>query len=89
MSWMLDSGAPCHRASDVSVVDKIEKITPVIIGLPNGTYTVASEKGSVALRGGLKLENVLYVPKLNCNLVSISKLCKQINCTVTYFDIFV
>jgi len=42
----------------------------------------------VTLGKGLKLKNVLYVPKLNCNLVSISKLCKQLNCSVTYFDDF-
>jgi len=64
MSWMLDSGASCHMASDVSVMDTIEKTAPVIIGLPNGTYTVAKEKGSVALGGGMKLEKVLCVPKL-------------------------
>ena len=88
VSWMLDSGASCHMASDVSVMEKIKKIAAVAIGLPNGTYTVASEKGLVALRGGLKLNNVLCVPKLNCNLVSISKLCKQLNCAVIYFDDF-
>ena len=88
VSWMLDSGASCHMASDVYVMDTIERIAPVIIGLSNGTYAVAGEKGSVALGGGIKLENVLCVPKLNCNLVSISKLCKQLNCAVTYVDDF-
>ena len=85
VSWMLDSKASCHMAGDVSLMDKIEKIAPVAIGLPNETYTVASEKGSVAL-GGLKLKNVLCAPKLNCNLVSISKLCKHLNCAVTFDD---
>jgi len=28
------------------------------------------------------------MPKLNCNLVSISKLCKQLNCAIIYFDDF-
>ena len=75
VSWMLDSGSSCHMTSDVSMMYKIEKIAPVAIGLPNGTSIIACEKGSVALREGLKLENVLYVPKLNGNLVSVSKLC--------------
>ena len=88
VSSMLDSGASCHMAGDVSMMDKVERIAPVAIGLPNGRHIVASEKGSVALGGGLKLENVLCVPKLNCNLVSISKLCKQLNYAVMYFDDF-
>jgi len=36
----------------------------------------------------MTLKNVLYVPNLNCNLISISKLCKQLNCVMTYFDEF-
>ena len=86
VSWMLDSGASSHMAGDVTLLNKVEKIPPVAIGLPNGTYTMAQEQGSVALARGLELKKVLYVPRLNCNLVSISKLCKQLNCSVTYFD---
>ena len=41
-----------------------------------------------SLGENLQLENVLYVPNLKCNLVSISKLCEQFNCAVTYFDDF-
>jgi len=76
VSWMLDRRASCHMADDVSMMDKIEKIAPIAIRLPNGMHTVASERGSVALGGEIKLENVLCAPKLNCNLVSVSKLCK-------------
>ena len=40
-----------------------------------------------SVRGQIEIKkNVLYVPKLNCNLVSISKLCKQLNCAVTFYD---
>ena len=76
VSWMLDSGASSHTAGDLTLLNKVEQIPPVAIRLPNGTYTMAKEQGSVALGHGLELKNVLYVPKLNCNLVSISKLCK-------------
>ena len=86
--WMLDSGASCHMAGNVLTMTNVKKIAPVAIGLPNGTYTLAREKGTVVLGEGLRLDNVLCVPKLNCNLVSISKLCKQLNCAVTYFDDF-
>ena len=34
------------------------------------------------------MKNVLHLPKLNCNLVTISKLSKKLNCAVTYFDDF-
>jgi len=49
---------------------------------------MASKKGTVALGEGMKLDNYFYMPKLNCNLVIVSKLCKQLNCAITYFDDF-
>ena len=42
----------------------------------------------MALGGEIKLENVLYVPNLNYNLVFVSKLCKQLNYAMTYYDDF-
>ena len=83
---MLDSGASAHMVGDVKLVSNLQKISPIVIGLPNGDCIVASDVGSVVLGDGIKLNNVLYVPNLNCNLVSVSKLCKQLNCAMTYFD---
>jgi len=85
-SWMLDSGPSCHMAGNASMMEKAEKIAPVAIGLLNGTYTMAHDKGSVVLGKGLEVDNVLSVPKLKCNLVSISKLCKQLNYAMKFFN---
>ena len=38
--------------------------------------------GTITLEGGLKLINVLYVPRLNCNLISVSQLIDDTNCIV-------
>ena len=46
-------------AGDATLLNKVEQIPPVAIGLPNGTYTMAKEQGSVALGDGLELKNVL------------------------------
>ena len=85
---MLDSGALAHMAGEVSLMKNLEKISPIAIGLPNGACTMAHEKGSVALGDHIELDNVLYVPNLSYNHVYISKLCKLLNCGVTYFDDF-
>ena len=79
--WMLDSGASAHMVCDVNLVSNLQRISPTAIRLPSGDCTVAREVGSVTLGDGIKLDNVLCVPNLNFNLVSISKLCKQLNCT--------
>ena len=56
VNWMLDSGASSHMADDVALLNKVEKIPPVAIGLPNDTYTMAREQGSVALEQGVELK---------------------------------
>jgi len=53
------------------MLSEVEKIPPVAMGLPNGAYTAANEKGSASLGEDLKLKNVLHVTNLKCNLVSI------------------
>jgi len=88
MRWILNNGALAHTDGDATLLNEVTNIPLVTIRLPNGTYTLASEQGPVALGKGLNMRNVLYVLKLNCNLVSTSKSCKQLNCSVTHFDDF-
>nr|KYP33637.1 hypothetical protein KK1_045502 [Cajanus cajan] len=45
---------------------------------------MVNKEGTVTLDGGLKVENVLYVPTLSCNLLSISQLTNETN-YVVYF----
>lgn len=44
--------------------------------------------GQVELDGGFILDNVLFVPKLSCNLISISQLIDEKNCHVQFTDEF-
>jgi len=50
------------------------------------THTFGSKKGTMTLGNQIKLTKVLYVPSLKCQLISIAKLCKELNCGVTFFD---
>jgi len=40
----------------------------------------------VVLHDGAQLRNVLFVPKLSCNLILIAKITRDLNCSVTFFD---
>jgi len=73
---------------DLNLIQEIKKIDSIAIGIPNGMHTLASQEGSVVLGERIKLNKVLYVPSLKCNLVSIAKLCKELNCSVTFYDDF-
>ncbi|KAJ4796184.1 Retroelement pol polyprotein-like [Rhynchospora pubera] len=84
LKWILDSGASHHMTGDYECLQGVYDIVPSSVGLPNGTQTVAKHEGQVVLQGKLTLNKVLYVPTLNCNLISLSKLVSDND----YFVIF-
>ncbi|KAJ1433729.1 retrovirus-related Pol polyprotein from transposon TNT 1-94 [Sesbania bispinosa] len=71
-SWIIDTGASNHMTSNLKELHDVHDIVPCPVGLPDGDRTNATKEGTIFLEGGLKLANVLYVPKLNCSLLSVS-----------------
>lgn len=62
--------------------------TPVII--PNGSAIPVEGRGELSLPGGVKLKGAFYIPNFKYNLLSVSRLCKDLKCDVTFFpDFFV
>ena len=47
------------------------------ICIANGSYSTIAGKGLINLSKNISLKNVLHVPKLTCNLLSVSKLSKD------------
>nr|GMC49515.1 Retrovirus-related Pol polyprotein from transposon TNT 1-94 [Ipomoea batatas]GME11532.1 Retrovirus-related Pol polyprotein from transposon TNT 1-94 [Ipomoea batatas] len=62
----------------------VRNMTRCPVGLPDGRSTVATKKGLVNLYERLKMHNVLYVPELNCNLISMSRLIDDSNYIVQF-----
>lgn len=52
------------------------------VGLPDSNIVVATKGGSIRLTDTITLHHVLFVPKLNCNLISVSQLNDDLNCFV-------
>ena len=84
IQWILDTGASHHMTGRLDCLSHVEDMMECPVGLPNGEQTAATKEGKVELNDELKLANVLYVPSLQCNLVSISQLIDEIDCIV-YF----
>ena len=70
-SWIIDTGATYHMTGDLSWLFDTIALFECPVGLPNGESVVATQSGSVRLSNNITLQNVLYVPKLNCNLLSV------------------
>ncbi|WKA11474.1 hypothetical protein VitviT2T_028969 [Vitis vinifera] len=83
-SWIIDTGATHHMTGDLSWLFDTIALFECPVGLPNGESVVATQSGSVRLSNNITLQNVLYVLKLNCNLLSVSQLTDDLHCIVQF-----
>nr|GMC97570.1 retrovirus-related Pol polyprotein from transposon TNT 1-94 [Ipomoea batatas]GMC97572.1 retrovirus-related Pol polyprotein from transposon TNT 1-94 [Ipomoea batatas] len=82
--WIIDTGASNYMTGNVNILHNVSNMTGCPVGLPDGRSTVATKKGLVNLDERLKMHNVLYVPELNCNLISVSQLIDDSNCIAQF-----
>ena len=84
-SWVLDSGATNHMTPHSSLLTSFVTLSNNHITIANGTHIPIHGRGNVSLLPSLSLKDVLYVPKLSNNLISIRKLTHDLNCSITFF----
>ena len=84
--WVIDFGASDHMTRDATIFHEYNQC--------NENYTVQIADGSLSKVEGtslirilkdLTLNFVLHVPNLDCNLLSISKLTRDLNCVAKFF----
>ena len=85
-TWLLDSGASSHLCGNIELFDSIVDIPPISILSANGESFTANKKGTILLtiysdmpganipNMPITLINVIYVPKLNANLLSVGRM---------------
>lgn len=84
--WVIDSGSTEHITHSSRILQNITQSrfeTPVVI--PNGDAIPVEGKGECTLPGGTKIKDVLHVPKFTCNLLSVSRLSKDLQSAITFF----
>ena len=84
-AWILDSGATDHMTHNPN---QFKTYLPCPsnrkIVVADGTTTTVSSIGNVQVTSNLVLKNVLHVPQLSTNLVSIQKLTQDLSCRVIF-----
>ena len=85
-NWVVDSGATFHMCNNEKLFDQIIGLEmPQKITVDDGHYVQATGRGNVILRMNVpngkirkcKLSDVLYVPDLSHNLLSVSKVASN------------
>ena len=82
--WIIDTGASHHVTGDATSLTNIRSILPCPVDLPKGQQVVATQEGQVVLSPHLTLDRVLFVPSLQCHLISVSQLTKVNGCVVKF-----
>lgn len=87
-SWLLDRAASHHMTNDLS---SLSLYTPyngheeLIIGDVTSVQITHISSMSLALFNyNVNLSNVLYVPKIFCNILSLSRLCLDNNLQISF-----
>ena len=84
--WIIDSGATDHFCSNLQMFHTYKNIENqhTFITIPNGKKIQVTHIGNISLTKNLQLKDVLYVPDFQFNLISVHKLCQNLNCKITF-----
>lgn len=88
-SCILDIGATNHMTHNEHWLTKLQKADNAIFQLPNGKFYNLESIGNYKFMDNKSLNNVLHVPDFKFNLLSISKLARDLSCAVIFLPKFV
>jgi len=83
-SRIIDSGATVHICSSLTYFTSYHQINPIYVKLPNGNQVIANYSISVFLNQNHVIDNVLYIPCFNFNILSVAKLIDKLSCILTF-----
>jgi hypothetical protein len=81
-SWIIDIGATDHMICSISFFTSITSVVSKSVRLPNGQYDSVTHIGTIKISESFVLTDVLCIPSFSFNLISISKLIKNLQCCV-------
>ena len=85
-TWIIDFGATdhmTHKFTHFLTYNPCSRNKKIIVA--DGTVVVVVGQGNISLILELELKNVLHVPKLSTNLISIYQATKDLNCCITFY----
>ena len=84
-SWIMDSRASDYMTEDITTFNKYSPYHDnFTIRIASGPHSKVIDKGLAIISKDIILKDVLCVPKLDYNLLAISKLTKDLNCVTKF-----
>jgi hypothetical protein len=84
--WIIDSGASDHMTGDATLLNEYNQCTNnSTVHIADGSSSQVKGIGLSRLLRDMILNSILHVPNLDCNLLSISKLTRDLNCVAKFF----
>ena len=85
-SWVIDSGASSHMTGFPSVLTSYRPETSIPdVRIAEGRFCPVLGSGQFSATSSLPLQNVLYIPGVPANLLSISVITNSLHCDVFFF----
>ncbi|RVW96881.1 Retrovirus-related Pol polyprotein from transposon RE2 [Vitis vinifera] len=85
-SWIVDTGASDHMTGDAAILQNYKPSNGhSSVHIADGSKSKIAGTGSIKLTKDLYLDSVLHVPNLDCNLLSISKLARDLQCVTKFY----
>ena len=84
--FIIDTGASHHMTGKLSQLVNVRDTSPCLVGFADGGTTASTSMGDLVLSDTISLKDVLYVPRLECSLISVSKLLRHMNCFALFTD---
>lgn len=85
---MMDLGSIEHILSNCNILLGWLNYNHDIVTIPNGENVLVEGVGMTTLAYELKMENVIYIPSFNTNILYVSTLMKGLKCVMTFFHDF-
>ena len=80
--WIIDFGASNHMTDAHHLFSTYSPCADNLkVKIADGTLSLVAGKWSICISEFIALDPFLHVPNLSCNLLSISQLTKQSNCS--------
>lgn len=90
-NWIVDTGASNYMTSNLKILKECQPVPPSqrsMVQLPTGNVVSVSHISKSSVFKDQDISNVLFIPDFKCNLLSVSQLTKELQCSAAFFPDF-